>query len=373
MHPHLSSHSFLAALVTKNLKKDKQSKSIQYVFHLLALLCWCTYAGHGSWEPPRQSQAAAAGSSTFESALHKRYLIIQPHGTLRTWPNGGEIKYRFENEATKKKLLYNLEAARDRWYAASLPEAKFKLTEASAVEFRIKRYSVLLITYNDQGQLSTTPGLPAKDDSDPTYKGPTMTLSDRTDVSMLGVIANYAHELGHAWGLLHEHQTPQFWALPYSTMSVSGRFRFNCPALKDYAEAAARLSVEELDEACKERSKAAAHKFYGPTQYLPIFQAYAEGQATFGGSPDLRSIMLYPSGAGGTGSATQGNDQRADVLLLSDGSKITPNLRPSTRDVEGLLKLYNTDWGTTNPRLLSEAQNPKNNVFKRLFKKQNCS
>lgn len=38
-----------------------------------------------------------------------------------------------------------------------------------------------------------------------------MNLSDRTDVGMLDVVANDAHELGHAWGLLHEHQNPAFW------------------------------------------------------------------------------------------------------------------------------------------------------------------
>lgn len=298
---------------------------------------------------------------------------MRAQGTYRTWPNGGEIKYCFEDEATKEKLLYNLEAARDRWYAAGLPEARgFKLTEVSQEECTSSRYNVLLIKYNDRGSLSTTPGLPPKDDGDPTTDGPTMELSDATNVGMLEVIANYAHELGHAWGLLHEHQNPQFWEAPYSSMGLSSRFRFNCQALKDYADAARRLTAQELQEACENRNRAHELKFSGAAEYVPQFSGVGEGQSSFGRDPDLQSIMIYPSGAGGIGPATQGNDQRQDVLLLSDGSRITPNLRPSTRDVDGLKRLYSTNWGTTDPVILSQPQNPKNNLFKRLFKKKKC-
>ena len=198
----------------KSKKKDKQSKLIQCVFCLLAL-CWSTYAGHGSWEPPRQSQAA--GSTAFDPGLNKRYLIIQPHGTLRTWPNGGEIKYRFENDATKKKLLYNLEAALDRWYAASLPEDKFQLTEATAVEFLVRRSSVLLITSNDQGQLSHhARGCPAKDDPRSELQRPDHDPERPHRTSACSTSSPTTRtKLGHAWGLLHEHQTPQFCADPY--------------------------------------------------------------------------------------------------------------------------------------------------------------
>lgn len=327
-------------------------------------MVWGISAGHSSWEQPIHSRAVDSTTSV----LNKRAFSIQPRGTLRVWPDA-TIRYCFENDQTKQQLLYHLEAARDLWYQAGLPEEKYKLTEVSDAVCRDDRANVLLIKYNDQGKLSATPALPPKDDSDPTYQGPTLHLSDKTDVGMLDVVANYAHEMGHVWGLLHEHQNPAFWEYPFSTQGMVNEFQFDCRNLKDYAEVAARLSPTDMEDACKYRSNAAEAKF-SAAEFLPILGGgRSEGP---GLSPDLMSIMLYPSGAGATGTASPGNDGRADVLLNKDGSKILPNVRPTLRDVEGIKKLYNTDWGTTNPVLLNKPANPKSNKFKDLFKKKKC-
>ncbi|KAL8790426.1 MAG: hypothetical protein Q9213_000578 [Squamulea squamosa] len=302
------------------------------------------------------------------STLEKRYFIIQPQGTYRVWPNA-EIRYCFDSDQSKQRLLYNLQAAMARWYAAGLPEARFKLTEVSASECKNKRSEVLLISYNTEGVLSTTPGLPPLDANDPEYKGPTMTLSDSTSIGMLEIIANYAHELGHAWGLLHEHQDPTYWSMPYSTQGIGSQWTFQCQNLKDYAEVAARLSPDDMTEACQSRTKAAAEKF-SASQYLPLLGG-GRGEGV-GSSPDMESIMLYPSGAGALGDASPGNDQRQAILLNNDGSRVPINLQPSRRDVEGILKLYNTDWGTTNPVLIDQPSSSKSARFKALFKRKKC-
>ncbi|KAI4250607.1 MAG: hypothetical protein L6R40_000207 [Gallowayella cf. fulva] len=195
-----------------------------------------------------------------------------------------------------------------------------------------------------------------------------MTLSDSTNVGMLEVIANYAHEIGHAWGLLHEHQNPFFWAPPYSTQRMQSQWTFNCQNLKDYAQVAARLSPEDLTEACQLRTKAAAEQF-SASEYLPVLGG-GRGKGT--GPPDMTSIMLYPSGAGAVGAAAPGDDQRAAILLNQDGSRLPINLQPSARDIQGILKLYNTDGDTTNPTFLNEPSNPKSSKFKNLFKKKRC-
>lgn len=197
-----------------------------------------------------------------------------------------------------------------------------------------------------------------------------MNLSDREDVGMLEVVANYAHEMGHVWGLLHEHQNPAFWAMPYSTSGVVNNFRFNCQNLKDYAAIAAKLNnADDLDAACRTRNAAADDKF-SASEVLPILGG-GLGESNLG-EIDRQSIMLYPSGAGGTGPASPGNDGRAAVLLYADGSRIEPNLQPTRKDVDGILRLYNNDWGTTNPTLPNEPGNPKSNIFKKIFKKKKC-
>ncbi|KAL8801881.1 MAG: hypothetical protein Q9182_004170 [Xanthomendoza sp. 2 TL-2023] len=318
---------------------------------------------HGLWE--RSTNSIAAGKEA--ATLEKRYFIMEPRNALRVWPNA-EIKYCFENEQTKQTLLYNLQAGMMKWYAAGLPEDRFKLTEVSAAECRNRRSEVLRITYNTDGILATTPLIQPLDANDPDYVGPSMTLSDRTDIGMLDVIANFAHEIGHAWGLLHEHQDPKYWEPPYSSRGTKNRWTFHCQNLKDYAEVAARLSPAELTEACQYRHVASAQKF-SASEYLPLVGG---GRGEGDQEPDMESIMLYPSGAGALGAAAPGNDQRTAILLNLDGSRVPINLNPSARDIQGILKLYNTNWPTTNPTLLNEGSSSKSSKFKNLFKKKHC-
>lgn len=324
-------------------------------------------AGHGSWERKRHLNAA---DNTVTSTLEKRYFIFEPKGTYRVWPNS-EIKYCFENDETKQKLLYDLEAAVQKWYAAGLIEQDFKFTEVPPAECRDNRAEVLLISYNDRGLLSTTVALPPLDANNPDYHGPTMMLSDQEDVGMLNKISNYAHEMGHAWGLLHEHQNPLFWEYPYSTMGVQNVWTFQCQNLKDHAALAGRLSPQDLQEACTSRNRAAQEKF-SAAEYLPQLGGGRGEGGSFGSPPDLTSIMLYPSGAGALGLAAPGNDQRQAILLNQDGSRIPINLNPSTRDVQGILRLYNTNWGTTNPVLLVDKSSSKSAKFKSLFGRKKC-
>ncbi|KAI4095222.1 MAG: hypothetical protein LQ344_001734 [Seirophora lacunosa] len=334
---------------------------IPCVLSLLAFLV-CVRAGHSSWERP--AQFVAADNAT--ALLEKRYFSIQPRGTFRVWP-GAEIKYCFENDAAKR-LLYQIQAGMERWHAAGLPADRFKLTQVSASECKNRRSEVLLISANNDGRLGATPGLPPLDDTDPGYKGPTMQLSDSTSVGMLEVTANFAHELGHAWGLLHEHQDPTYWGLPYSTSGVSNKWTFNCQNLKDYNEVAARLTPDKLEEACRSRNVASKEKF-SASEYLPLLGG---GRGEGGGTPDLESIMIYPSGAGATGAASPGNDGRTAILVNEDGSRIPINLYPSKRDVAGILKLYDTNWDTTNPTLLNSPSNSLSAKFKNVFKKKRC-
>lgn len=337
---------------------------------LLLALSLCVHGGHWSWEPSGRPIGRENGTFTLE----ERALTFQPHSDgARVWPDA-TIKYCFVNDAAKQRLLYDLEAARDLWYASGLPEEKFKLVEVSQAECQSNRANVLLISYNNQGTLGTTAGLQPLDATNPNPRGPTMRLSDSTSVGMLEVIPNYAHEMGHAWGLLHEHQNPAFWMPPY----VSGQaqiFDFNCQNLRDHVDAFGR-NTDPADQTklCRDR-KFAFDRRFSASEYLP-YRANVIGPRPFMATDadvDWESIMLYPSGAGGLGTASPGNDQRLPILVRhSDGSPIGINLKPSLKDVEGLKALYAFDWPVIRPPLVNEPSNPKSSKFRNIFRRQKC-
>ena len=309
------------------------------------------------------------------SAVEKRWLTITPRENgASLWPEG-TIRYCFPDEATKEKLFNDLKAAAALWYSNGLPEESFKFNEVSRTECQSNRAWVLLIQYNDEGKLGTTPGIQPLDPSEPTYRGPSMRLSDKDNVGMLNVISNYAHELGHAWGLLHEHQIPYYWTAPYSPFPKE-LFTFDCQALKDYGSMTQKFAdPNKQRELCTNRLAASKEKFTA-SDYLPILGGARSPGAYFPTDDDVdwESIMLYPSGAGGIGSASPGNDQRRPVLLRkSDGSKIPINLTPSGKDVNALKDLYSKNWPTINPTLLNEPSNPKQSKFKRIFGRQKCT
>jgi hypothetical protein len=201
-----------------------------------------------------------------------------------------------------------------------------------------------------------------------------MRLSDSTSVGMLEVIPNYAHEMGHAWGLLHEHQNPAWWTDPY-TGGQAQIFDFNCQNLKDQADAFARNTDPAVQTLlCTDRDSALDLKF-SASEYLP-YRANVRGPRPFMATDadvDWESIMLYPSGAGALGTASPGNDQRLPILVRhSDGSPIGINLKPSLKDVEALKALYAIDWPVTRPALVNEPSNPKSSKFRNIFRRQKC-
>jgi hypothetical protein len=346
----------------------RQPSIIPYLVLLLLAFSWCVNAGHASWERSRGIVNDTA------SSIDRRWLVIEPSApALRLW-EGGEIKYCFENAIAVSKLLYHLAAARDRWYSQGLPEDMFKMTEVSPTECQSNRANVLLIKYNTNGVLSTTPGIPALNPKFPKYEGPVMKLSDRTDVGMLDVEANFAHELGHAWGMLHEHQNAVFWSAPYAG-SQSQIFRFNCEALKDYQQFMDKTpDANERRLLCVDRGFA-EEKQFSAAEYLPILGGPRGPIIAIASDDDVDwdSIMLYPSGAGGTGPASPDNDQRANVLVrASDGLVVKRNLRPTTRDVTALKDLYARNPPLDRQPLPNEPAHPKHGRFLNLIRRNRC-
>jgi hypothetical protein len=173
----------------------------------------------------------------------------------------------------------------------------------------------------------------------------------------------------------HEHQNQRFWDENHS--EAAGEFfgdnNWNCQNLKDYADVRAKLLQDwgpgegeaKMRQACRNR-RAAINLDFSAHDYLPIVDEQV--LASTKKEPDWESIMIYPSGAGGVGSATNGNDQRSPILLKPDGSRIPINLKPSQRDVKGLTDLYGgalaAKW-----TLLGEKASTYKNKFTEIRKK----
>lgn len=295
-----------------------------------AILAAIVQAGSRGWEPkhdiqPRMSlldQSSIAGNISQQEAstssagkrLRKRWNTVNPD-SMKTalWPDSA-ITYCFESDDTREKLVNAFDEAKQKWADAGLPPSfGYKEVKGSACR-GANRKNLLMIKYNDKGRLSTTLALPEIDANDPKDEDPVMNLSDAEDIGMLNIAANYAHELGHAWGLLHEHQNPAFWSgLPMAntyTGEVWSPDTFNCQNLKDYEDAVESVrkstKVAEKDKEfqiyklCINRNSAGDWGF-SAAEYLPYtnIKARVPDKDTMElgvDDVDWASIMLYPSG-----------------------------------------------------------------------------
>ncbi|EFX05598.1 hypothetical protein CMQ_3667 [Grosmannia clavigera kw1407] len=373
-----------------------------------AALIQGTLAGNRAWEsslrylaPPERHQITVDGAghafvdNTTVKRLAERYLSIQPDaGTsgFKIWPSS-TISFCFETQNARDTLWEHLELAIETWRTdgeggTGLHRDVYKYIEvfdpgASCVNNK-QRDRVLVISYNAEGRLSTTIGIAALDASAPEYKGPSMALSDKAGIGMLDIVANYAHEIGHSWGLYHEHQNINYWGSPYNTGSFGSAIfgdSFDCTVLKDYPDAISRAKASgdgDDDLLCHFRGVAAKYKFSavdwlpinGRTRMHPGAGGAGQSVPTYA-NVDWKSIMLYPSGAGAIGEAAPpggDSDKRSNVLLRNDGQKLGINLVPSALDIAGVRQLYESDLGTGSFSGLPVLPNSKSSKFFGKFK-----
>ena len=328
----------------------------------VALVASPAHAGSHLWEAPL---ARRGSNGTME--IEKRAISFQPSGGKDghyTWPDK-KIKYCYADSVARDRLRGPLEQAMQTTWGLLL-DYGFSYEEVSLSKCDKDRINHLKVHYNDRGKMSTSVGKQPVDEQwnreNPNNKveGPTMHLSTLESIGMLDLVANVAHELGHAWGLYHEHQNPNFWVtnvedqFPEGDGPIWGSFygddpifkpsAFNCKALTDYEDALARareLAAESEEYAgivrtfCSSQAHASKVQF-SAKDWLPMSQGVpviADDQF------DENSIMLYPSGAGGV---RPGNnpDGRQNVLTRADGTLLPANVVPSPMDFERLRVLY---------------------------------
>jgi len=171
---------------------------------------------------------------------------------------------------------------------------------------------------------------------------------------------------------------------------------WDCTALKDWPDVLGKIVHKYFDDPAKAKAvqedvcskqSAAADWGFSAADWLPIKANYrhTQGVPSMGASyinVDWKSIMLYPSGAGGYGTARPPNDpdespdvydQRQPVLLRNDGVKIHTNAIPSPLDVAGIKALYESGNAKNLEGsafvLPNDQKSPDNDKFKKDFSK----
>lgn len=260
--------------------------------------------------------------------LSKKWFAVKGNAQQGgLWPDK-EIKYTYANDKARIALEGPLRSAMHSWHLAGLP-ADFKLTYVSGTSIPSDRSKYLIISLGTNS-LRSTNGCPVNGK-------PTSLLSVNNNVGMGNAQANIAHEIGHMFGLLHEHQNPWFWG--QNSASSPSAFKFNCKHLEDYAAALKKYGDCAMEGLCSEYSLA-ANAHFSASDFLPLhFGTQAKGGIMDPSDVDWKSIMLYPSRVGGKGPGSS----RAMVLMRVDGEtekEILPNHTPSTQDVDGLKAIY---------------------------------
>lgn len=379
------------------------------------MLAGSALAGSPVWESSVRPQdphtvevvpVDAAGYAITSNATHsphwRRWVSITSDPANRLWPDR-TITYCFDSQQAFDKLANLFIAATEKWYVAGLNRLAYHYKRLDEIGEKCinhkNRGDIMVVSYNFHGVLATSLGSAAPDQS-MNFPGPFMRLSDLETVGMLNKMSNVAHEIGHAWGLTHEHQNPYLW----SKENINGRGdkdkapfakdAFVCENLADYGTIQQNLRDKGLDpelmmlSLCTNRRQAQGEGF-SAMEWLPIMETNIKFELT---KPDVgmddvdwRSIMLYPSGAGGSGNAAppgQGqdpgiNDHRNPVLIRRGSTpqerKIPINLEPSRRDIEGINQMYDDPtFPRGSPVLINNPKHPRFEKFKNMFNKKKC-
>jgi len=222
---------------------------------VLSLICLLfgghVFAGSSIWQPalaPRNNTLASTPSRRYYYA-NKDTRVTDPH----PWENR-VIRYCFDSDAAtqaaRRRLKNYLRDARKIWTSKGF-DSSFRIEEVNDNVCVSDRNNVLKVTYTaEDGDMATYVGFPYNVVM-LSNQGPEMRLTDNIQMGMLDVVPNFAHELGHAWGLYHEHQNPKFWA---GVAGADGSEVFgpgnpggwNCANLKDYATAGKGLITQTI-------------------------------------------------------------------------------------------------------------------------------
>ncbi|RAL02766.1 uncharacterized protein BO80DRAFT_472270 [Aspergillus ibericus CBS 121593] len=301
-----------------------------WVVFLLLSIFPVVDAGHPDWEHARFSSPA--------------WLFIKPGAKYQLWPRS-TIPLCYDSDETRDTFHDILWAAMRLWYAAGLPES-FRLLEINRLACIHNPFESLYVE-GTRDVLASDIGMPLismRSGADqPEVDKPTIKVFvDRENLGW--TIKSAAHELGHAFGLLHEHQNPSFWG-PNGADKV---FRFYCMHLHDFVEITEGMYEDDVwgqTGVCRDIISAEEIGFSAgdwlPEVATDVFTPHPWW--AHDSMVDWDSIMLYQSFSDSI------DEDHIPVLTRWDTSTWESSWTPSTLDVAGLEAMYESPWA--NPML----------------------
>ncbi|KAE8352806.1 hypothetical protein BDV28DRAFT_134417 [Aspergillus coremiiformis] len=324
---------------------------INLEFFLLALSLFFTSlvnAGHPVWE---------AGAATSSS----KWIHIDPSDWTPTWPFQ-TIRYCYKNEHSKEKLAQFVRAGMQLWYAAGVPEV-FRFVEHSKQRCDQEPQNYLHISGDSENEVLATTVGKTPSEAEPR---PVMELNFRANEDFNWKTETVAHEIGHAWGLFHEHQDPSLWHFAPRGQPDRSLVLFYCENVIGYEKLLKLVPIAtqlyRSNGPCRNRERAYDVDFMG-AQMLPLQEPYQSPLTAWPQDEDINwnSIMIYGSRSFGQ------RDERGlpkVTLLRKQGHQLIPEPTvPNLGDVEGLLHLYHVKFGTFQVTL----HNSRESVWYSLF------
>lgn len=244
------------------------------------------------------------------TTLERRWWSAKHGNTRGPWPQH-ELTYCFEKPEDEGLLKPILEAGHKMWRDAGLKEGYIELKQ---VPCTAEDPVALRVSYS-KGQMGTTVGCGKGGNSmifDPDFKG---GFKDST--------INMAHELGHAFGLMHEHQRPD----------APEHVTFHCKNLKDYDDFVKKFGKKIVDEQlCTNVFQATNVGWFNAAQLVPYKEDIGFEKST---EFDMDSIMRYGSYFGAKGIIFKDK-----TLTDKNNKELSLASKPSALDVARINDLY---------------------------------